>query len=392
MDYIYYKIPNSDCFCGDNFYEEDYIDMNRCFEKVKELNVTVFIIYKNKVYFRRQNAESCIMNMIYYYNSTMYIYLQKNYNSYYIDSEERVKYYTKVLDLSNNVYVKLNTNRLTLENYINNNPESNPKINWYYQHHYNMLTYLEDKDIAFNWAPCDMASGLDTPGFASSRPINYPEKTIILPLQKLYIPNFYSEIFQYDLPFDKKKKTCIWRGAPSSSLTHPSMKERASRFVLADKYYSNKNYNIGFSYISETLSDNVFNKLGIKDMKNALKHSISIKDQLEYMFILSVEGGDFATNLSWIMLSNSVPIMPKPYIETWKCEHKLKEYVHYVPVKNDFSDLDSQMDWCLNNLDKCREIAYMSKLYTLQFFDIEKEETIIKKVIETYTNNVININ
>ena len=123
-------------------------------------------------------------------------------------------------------------------------------------------------------------------------------------------------------------------------------------------------------------------------MQKALKGNMSIKDQLDYMFIISVEGGDFATNHSWIMLSNSVPLMPKPYIETWKVENELIEYVHYVPLKNDFSDLDSQMKWCLNNLEKCKEIAYMSKLYVLQFFDSEKETKIIKDVIEIYKNNV----
>ena len=106
------------------------------------------------------------------------------------------------------------------------------------------------------------------------------------------------------------------------------------------------------------------------------------------MFIISVEGNDFATNLSWIMLSNSVPLMPVPYVETWKMEQKLIPYIHYVPLNNDFSDLDKKMEWCLNNLDICEEIAYMSKLYVLQFFDKNKENNIIKEVINVYKNNV----
>ena len=69
------------------------------------------------------------------------------------------------------------------------------------------------------------------------------------------------------------------------------------------------------------------------------------------------------------MLSNSVPIMPKCTVETWKLESYLIEYEHYIPLKNDFSDLNQQMDWCLENLDKCEEIAYNSRLYVLQFFD-----------------------
>jgi hypothetical protein len=80
--------------------------------------------------------------------------------------------------------------------------------------------------------------------------------------------------------------------------------------------------------------------------------------------------------------------MPKPYIETWKLENELKEYVHYVPLKNDFSDLDTQMEWCYKNIDTCKHIAYMSKLYAFQFLDIEKEMNIIKRVIALYKDKV----
>jgi mannosyltransferase OCH1-like enzyme len=50
------------------------------------------------------------------------------------------------------------------------------------------------------------------------------------------------------------------------------------------------------------------------------------------------------------------------------------------------------MDWALKNLDKCEEIAFMSKMYILQFFDTKKEEKIIKDVLDVYKKNVININ
>ena len=47
------------------------------------------------------------------------------------------------------------------------------------------------------------------------------------------------------------------------------------------------------------------------------------------------------------------------------------------------------MDWCLENLDKCEEIAYNSRLYVLQFFDKNRENNIINDIIKKYSNNVI---
>ena len=35
----------------------------------------------------------------------------------------------------------------------------------------------------------------------------------------------------------------------------------------------------------------------------------------------------------------------------------IKEYVHYVPVKADLSDLKQQIDWCREHDDECRKIA-----------------------------------
>ena len=65
-------------------------------------------------------------------------------------------------------------------------------------------------------------------------------------------------------------------------------------------------------------------------------------------------------------------------------ESKLIPYIHYVPLKDDFSDLEEVVKWCDNNQKECEYIAFMSKAYVLQFFNHEKEEKIIKSVIDYY--------
>ncbi|TOQ08578.1 glycosyl transferase family 90, partial [Vibrio parahaemolyticus] len=72
--------------------------------------------------------------------------------------------------------------------------------------------------------------------------------------------------------------------------------------------------------------------------------------------ILSLEGMDVATNLKWIMSSNSLCFTPKLRYETWFMEGKLKAGVHFVQVKDDFSDLDEKMDYYLEHPDKAEEI------------------------------------
>jgi len=120
-----------------------------------------------------------------------------------------------------------------------------------------------------------------------------------------------------------------------------------------------------------------------------VKGPLTVGEQLAYRYIISVEGNDFATNLGWIMLSNSVPLMPRPSVETWKMERHLVPYVHYVPLQVDFSDLDRQMAWCRSHQRRCKKIAMLSKIYILQFFQKSKEDEIINRVIKTYGKNVI---
>jgi hypothetical protein len=170
-----------------------------------------------------------------------------------------------------------------------------------------------------------------------------------------------------------KKKSCVWRGVNSGRF-YAINKEKASREDLVLKHGKNDNYNIGLSCANYKLENMTYKCKDISyNIKEYVKGKLTIKQQLEYMFIISVEGNDFATNLSWIMLSNSVPdesaehfhhlmvqallgpvpLMPIPYVETWKMESELVPYIHYVPLNNDFSDLDEKMEWCTNNIDKC---------------------------------------
>ncbi len=51
------------------------------------------------------------------------------------------------------------------------------------------------------------------------------------------------------------------------------------------------------------------------------KPYMSLSEQLEYKFIFCPEGNDVATNLKWVMSSNSLCFMPRPTCETW---HKTK--------------------------------------------------------------------
>ena len=89
------------------------------------------------------------------------------------------------------------------------------------------------------------------------------------------------------------------------------------------------------------------------------KPKISLEKHLDYKFILSLQGNDVATNLKWIMSSNSIAVMPKPTMETWFMEGKLVGGKHFIEIREDYSDLESQMNFYINNPEICLHILRM---------------------------------
>ena len=114
------------------------------------------------------------------------------------------------------------------------------------------------------------------------------------------------------------------------------------------------------------------------------KGRITIHEQLKYKFILSVEGYDVATNLKWIAQSNSICFMTKPKIESWFMEGKLIPDYHYILLKDDYSDLEEKVEWCLSNPDLAETVSRNLRSYYSGFSDMKKEELVGLLVAKKY--------
>ena len=84
--------------------------------------------------------------------------------------------------------------------------------------------------------------------------------------------------------------------------------------------------------------------------------------------------------------------MPVPTIVSWFMEDHLIPYVHYIPIKNDWSDLLDRIIWCENNQSKCKKINTNAKKYVKNFLDEFKSNyhiKIIDEIIKKYDQNII---
>ena len=79
--------------------------------------------------------------------------------------------------------------------------------------------------------------------------------------------------------------------------------------------------------------------------------------------------------------------MTKPKTSSWLIETKLVPNVHYILIKDDFSDLEQKVHWCNKNPQKCKEIIKNANNFMKQFKNDEFEKNLEAKVMKYYFDN-----
>lgn len=110
----------------------------------------------------------------------------------------------------------------------------------------------------------------------------------------------------------------------------------------------------------------------------------SIAEHLDYKYIMCLEGNDVATNLKWVMSSNSIAVMPRPTCETWYMEGRLIPDYHYIALKDDLSDLEERMQYYSSHPEEAQQIIDHAHAFVDQFRDEEREQLISLLVMERY--------
>lgn len=214
-----------------------------------------------------------------------------------------------------------------------------------------------DGNNKWNLLPGDITYVEDIPTIVKSRPIHGEnQNSVLLKMDK--VRHF---IFVKDkLSFAEKKRPGYLQ-RENSLQGHPC--------AICREVFRNPRFDIGT----------------IDLIKQEWKsEKISIYDHLKYKYVMALEGNDVASNLKWIMSSNSIAVMPKPYYETWFMEGTLKPDYHYIEVKPDFSDLEEKMDYYTAHPDEAQAIINHAHEYVEQFKDKQREDIISLMVLDKY--------
>lgn len=188
------------------------------------------------------------------------------------------------------------------------------------------------------------------------------------------LPNSsYSHMF--DVKWENRKNEAIFRGSSTGFGTteKDNMRLKVARMSQEDTTgllnAGITKWNLRPRKIKNTpYFDTIHSDLPLVDF-------VGVEEQASYKYIINIDGHVSAYRLSMELSMGCCILLVQSKFRLWY-SHLLKPWVHYVPVKEDCSDLLEQIQWCVNNDDRAREIAqnarefydkHLSKMGMLQY-------------------------
>lgn len=210
------------------------------------------------------------------------------------------------------------------------------------------------------YCPGDITYVPDAPSITKSRPLVEDNANgVLMKLDKVRHFVFLND----QIPFNAKQDKVIFRGKVSG---------KESRVDFMRKFHGQPWCDAGDVSGDESLP------------ASWQVPKLTFWEHLQYKFIMALEGNDVASNLKWIMSSNSLAVMPRPTCETWFMEGTLLPNVHYVEVRPDFADLEERIHYYIAHPAEAEEIIRNANQYVAQFKDKHREDAISILTLQTY--------
>jgi hypothetical protein len=193
------------------------------------------------------------------------------------------------------------------------------------------------------------------------------QKFFINPCNNTYIDSTNSIIW------NKRISTAIFRGTASGCGVTIGSNQRLMLAHVSHAWESNDNYNenntidntkyldFGLTHWNSREKKPFKSKMTYikpKNLKFQLSNKMDRTDQLNYKYHVYVDGHVAAYRMCWLLASGSV-ILKVGSLYDYKLWYfpLLKEWIHYVPVSANLTDLAERIKWCKQNDAKCKKIS-----------------------------------
>jgi hypothetical protein len=219
---------------------------------------------------------------------------------------------------------------------------------------------------------------------------------------KLFYPDFKDYKIEFNMNWESKKPTAVFRGASTGCGVTVNDNPRLYLASLKSPIENGEPLiDAGITKWNcrprKIMKHDYLEVIHPKLLNISLSSFITPKEQSNYKYIINVDGHVSAFRLSLELSTGSVVLLQDSKYRVWFRKY-LKEYVHYVPIKEDLSNLYEQIRWCRNHDAECKEIAKNAlefyKMYLTKDGILDYTQLLfcnIKKVTGTYYYNYISI-
>ena len=164
--------------------------------------------------------------------------------------------------------------------------------------------------------------------------------------------------------WNNKKSLAVWRGNKKNGTKHNFIEQKVDmnqRELFVDLYKKGALKNVDYS-----------------------EESLTKEKMCEYKYLIDIDGWSNTWDATiWKLLSGSVLLKVGGVWEQWYYD-KLKEWVHYVPVKDDLSDLNEKVQWCIDNDEKCKTISENAYNFVKMELTFEKARDYTIEIFNKY--------
>ena len=184
-----------------------------------------------------------------------------------------------------------------------------------------------------------------------------------------------------------KKNICVFRGSATGCGITVDNNMRLKAAQMSIEYPKLLDAGItDWKPRDKKYSGNPIQIINPEDFNFRISDKLSRLEQSSYKYILNIDGYVSAFRLSSELRMNSVILIAESDYKMWY-SHLLVPYEHFVPVKNDLSDLISQIKWCIKNDKKCEKIAINSGKFYEKYLTIDGLFDYLQKtMINIYLN------
>ena len=234
------------------------------------------------------------------------------------------------------------------------------------------------------------------PALVKSRRIRDPGLSVLAPLNRHYHSDHLLAMAQLERrmnrPFLARERCLPWRGMTSGYTGWDAPTGNgSSRKRLLEAYFDvhelgGVSLDLGFTKLVQYAAAP---ELRAK-FERYLVAGLPLENMAACRYQLAIEGNDVATNLKWALYTDSVVLMPVPTVETWLLEGQLRPWVHFVPVRDDFADLEAKLSWCEAHQRHASYIASAGRAHVLRVLGqgARSEERVLIALLHAYHTHV----